>query len=326
VEASPGETHDSHVRSIPNLGVDVSSVRRRQGRYALFVFHCTPYTPDLAHAGSITYEEFEGRIKKMWDPAHYIGWEARVLFNSGTCDALSHPSFTGSLRSSCEQSAAQGPAQLTSRRWLVCSSPTRKHWYVAWPAVHWNAVRHPALVQPGFLYKMDGTAVPNPGTTAAEEQQIKTTEKRISEIKERLIQKVQQKQKMTKAFRKDTKYLLQTFRHFDANMNGVLSYGEVREALGPKNLNLGLSDQEVLDLCLVRVNICGAAGCDSCGACFTMHTCGSTPTRRTQGPFRTRISLQPSPQWGSTATTTRSKWFVPRELHLRVQESNTLCQ
>lgn len=37
----------------------------------------------LGPAGHITYDEFEGRIKKMWDPAHYVGWEARVLFNSG---------------------------------------------------------------------------------------------------------------------------------------------------------------------------------------------------------------------------------------------------
>jgi hypothetical protein len=91
-----------------------------------------------------------------------------------------------------------------------------------------------------------------PGSTAEEEAQLQTTQKRIYEIKQKLIQKVQQKQKLTKAYRKDTQYLLQTFRQFDTNMNGVLSYGEVRDALGPQNLNLGLSDREVLDLCLVR--------------------------------------------------------------------------
>ena len=49
----------------------------------------------------------------------------------------------------------------------------------------------------------------------------------------------------------DTQYLLQAFRLFDTNGNGLLSYKEVSDALGPKNLNLGLSHQEVLDLCLV---------------------------------------------------------------------------
>jgi len=103
---------------------------------------------------------------------------------------------------------------------------------------------------------MDGTAVHQDETAAKEEQQqLLTTEKRMNEIKTKLVQKVHQKQKMTKAYRKDTQFLMQTFKNFDTNMNGVLSYAEVRNALGPKNLNLGLNDQEILDLCLVRCHM-----------------------------------------------------------------------
>lgn len=77
-----------------------------------------------------------------------------------------------------------------------------------------------------------------------------TNARRLQEICDKIMLKVEQKQKNVKTYRQDQRFLLQSFRVMDESNNGLLSYMEIRKAFGPKMLNLGLLDQEVYDLCL----------------------------------------------------------------------------
>lgn len=96
-------------------------------RYATLVSMFRAFDEDKD--GRITFDEFEGRLKKMWDPAHYKGWEARVLFNSG---------MYGRVRLSCctvgasprvgWQSRNREPPRSRFQRCRGCLSRVPKHW------------------------------------------------------------------------------------------------------------------------------------------------------------------------------------------------------
>lgn len=77
--------------------------------------------------------------------------------------------------------------------------------------------------------------------------------KRISELKERLGQKLLQRLRALGggAVSQDGRALYRIYKEMDVDGDGVVTYPEFKEMLGPKRFNLGLRDDDVRDLTLV---------------------------------------------------------------------------
>ena len=73
----------------------------------------------------------------------------------------------------------------------------------------------------------------------------------VQAIKDKLIEKIFNKRRGNKLLdsqHHNTEYLLTTFQQFDADFSGKLSHNEIVRAVGPRGLNLGLKEEEIIKL------------------------------------------------------------------------------